>query len=101
MNLGLFDGSTWDFPSSFRLEASIGAAYGYVDILPTVGSVEQSLPIDNISREIVTAAVLESDYFATGTSVAEFQKELGLVPDSGRTLRRRILRVRKEFTMYS
>ena len=98
MNLGLFDGSTWDFPSSFRLEASIGAAYGYVDILPTAGSVEQSTPTNEISSEIVTAAVLESDYFATGASLAAFQKEIGLIPDSGRTLRRRLQRVRKEIT---
>ena len=98
MNLGLFDGSTWDFPSSFRLEASIGAAYGYVDILPTVGSVAQSAPIDKISDTILTAAILESDYFATGTNLAEFQQELGFVPGSGRTLRRRVHSIREEIT---
>jgi len=98
MNLGLFDGNVWDFPSSFRLEASIGAAYGYVDILPTVGSVAQSVPIDNIPDIILTAAVLENDYFATATSLAKFQKEIGIHPDSGRTLRRRVHKVRNEIT---
>jgi len=98
MNLGLFDGSNWDFPSSFRLEASIGAAYGYVDILPTVHSVKQSVPINEISDVILTAAVLESDYFAPATSLAKFQQELGINPDSGRTLRRRVHRVRREIT---
>ncbi len=98
MNLGLFDGSNWDFPSSFRLEASIGAAYGYVDILPTVGTVTQSIPIDEIPDTILTAAVLESDYFATATNLAKFQQELGLASGAGRTLRRRIHRVRKEIT---
>jgi len=95
-NLGLFDGSTWDFPSSFRLEASIGAAYGYVDILPTAGSVKQSVPIGEIPDAILTAAVLESDYFATATSLAKFQQELELNPDSGRTLRRKLHRIRRE-----
>lgn len=98
MNLGLFDGNTWDFPSSFRLEASIGAAYGYVDILPSVGSVTQSTPTHEIPDDILTAAVLERDYFATATSLAKFQKELGINPAAGRTLRRRIHRVRKEIT---
>jgi hypothetical protein len=95
LNLGLFDGRIWEFPSSFRLEASIGAAHGYIDILPTIGSVEQSSPLEAISNEILTAAVLENDYFATATHLADYQKEIGIGPDSGRTLRRRIERTRK------
>jgi hypothetical protein len=98
MNLGLFDGRSWDFPNRFRLEASIGAARGYVDILPTVGSVKQSKPSGDVSDDILTAAVLESDYFATATGLAKYQKEQGLKPGSGRTLRRRIERLRKSIT---
>jgi len=98
MNLGLFDGTVWDFPNKFRLEASISAASTYVDILPTGGSVEQSNPIIDISQEILTAAVLENDYFATATILSDYQKKLGLEEESGRTLRRRIERVRASIT---
>ncbi|MGY5880937.1 MAG: hypothetical protein RTV31_11840 [Candidatus Thorarchaeota archaeon] len=95
LNLGLFNGSTWEFPSSFRLEASIGAASGYVDILPTAGSVEQSRPTNEISDKILTATVLENDYFATATSLANLRLALGLKSWSGRTLRRQISSVRE------
>ncbi len=95
MNLGLFDGDSWIFPDSFRLEASIGAASGYVDILPIVGTVEQSTPIANVSDDLLVAAILEDDYYATATGLAKYYSELGLKSDSGRTLRRRIGRVRK------
>ncbi|MHA1864354.1 MAG: MarR family transcriptional regulator [Candidatus Thorarchaeota archaeon] len=95
MNLGLFDGSSWVFPDSFRLEASIGAARGYVDILPIVGTVEQSKPTADTSDALIAAAVLEQDYYATATDLAKTYSESGLKPDSGRTLRRRIVRVRK------
>lgn len=95
MNLGLFDGRSWIFPSNFRLEASIGAASGYVDILPTTGSIAQSKPTTNDSNLILPAAVLENDYFATSASLANLQSELGLKTESGRTLRRRISSARK------
>jgi len=88
MNLGLFDGDSWIFPDSFRLEASIGAASGYVDILPIVGTVKQSTPTANISDDLLVAAVLEDDYYATATGLAKYYSELGLKSDSGRTLRR-------------
>ena len=95
MNLGLFDGSSWTFPSNFRLQASIGAASGYVDILPTTGSIEQSKPSGNVSNKILTATVLENDYFATASSLANLQAVLGIKLESGRTLRRRISIARK------
>lgn len=63
--------------------------------MPTIGSVEQSNPTDEISTEISTAAVLESDYFASATHLADYQEKIGLNPDSGRTLRRRIKRTRQ------
>ncbi|MCK4566715.1 MAG: MarR family transcriptional regulator [Candidatus Thorarchaeota archaeon] len=95
MNLGLFDGDSWVFPDSFRLEASIGAASGYVDILPTVGTVEQSTPTAAISDDLLAAVVLADDYYATATDLAKYYSKLGLKPDSGRTLRRRVVKVRK------
>jgi hypothetical protein len=95
MNLGLFDGSTWEFPDNFRLEASIGAARGYVDILPVEGTIKQSSPLALKSDDLLTAAVLENDYYTTATKLTNYYSELGLIPDSDRTFRRRIRKVRE------
>ncbi len=96
LNLGLFDGTNWTFPNSFRLEASIGAARGYVDILPAVGTVEQSTPSKLVIDDLVIAAAVESDYHAPATKLASLCAEIGLKADSGRTLRRRISRARNK-----
>ena len=96
MNLGLFDGSVWGFPDNFRLEASIGAARGYVDILPFERTIKQSAPIDVKAEDLMTAAVLENDYYATATNLADYYSKLGFAPDSGRTFRRRILTIREK-----
>jgi len=95
LNLGLFDGSTWTFPDNFRLEASIGAARGYVDILPVEGTIEQSSPLTLKADDLLAVAILENDYYGTATRLANYYSELGLTPDSDRTLRRRILKVRE------
>ncbi|TFG31643.1 hypothetical protein EU527_12000 [Candidatus Thorarchaeota archaeon] len=97
MNLGLFDGETWSFPDNFRLEASIGAARGYVDILPTESIVEQSPPGPMNIDELIVAAALESNYYATAADLAESYKILGLKPSSGRTLRRKLVNIRDKF----
>ena len=97
MNLGLFDGSVWEFPSNFRLEASIGAARGYVDILPVEGAIKQSAPAGIKAEDLLIAAVLENDYYATATALNDYYTKLGLPPDSGRTFRRRIQKIRKSF----
>jgi hypothetical protein len=96
LNLGLFDGTNWTFPERFRLEASIGAARGYVDILPAVGTMEQSVPSEPVRNDLVVAAALESDYHAAATSLVSLYTEMGLKADSGRTLRRRVSRARKK-----
>jgi len=96
LNLGLFDGTNWNFPESFRLEASIGAARGYVDILPVVGTVEQSSPSAPIIDGLIVAAAIESDYNTDAPSLASAYSGLGLKPSSDRTLRRRIARARKK-----
>jgi hypothetical protein len=96
LNLGLFDGANWIFPDRFRLEASIGAAGGYVDILPVVGTAEQSVPDKLVRDDLVVAAAIESDYHCTATSLASLCAEIGLKADSGRTLRRRVSRARKK-----
>lgn len=98
MNLGLFDGKMWKFPDNFRLEASIGAARGYVDILPVDDTVEQSSPASRSQDDVLVTAMLEDDYFTTASRLSKYYLELGLKPDSGRTFRRRIARVRSEAT---
>jgi len=98
MNLGLFDGRMWMFPDNFRLEASIGAAHGYVDILPVEDTVKQSTPAISSQDNLLVTAMLEEDYYATASRVSKYYSELGLNHDSGRTLRRRIARVRSEVT---
>jgi hypothetical protein len=96
LNLSLFDGTNWTFPDRFRLEASIGAARGYVDILPFVGTIEQTVPGTVVRDDLVVAAAIESDYHSTATSLASFCNEIGLKADSGRTLRRRISQAREK-----
>jgi len=96
LNLGLFDGTNWTFPESFRLEASIGAARGYVDILPVVGTIEQSAPSKPVINDLIVAAAIESDYHAPATRLTSLCTELGLKADSGRTLRRRISQARRK-----
>lgn len=95
LNLGLFSkGADWIFPDSFRLEASIGAARGYVDILPATGTVAQSTPESIVLDDLVTASVIEADYHASASRLSEAYEELGIKPDSSRTLRRRLSLVR-------
>ena len=96
INLGLFDGSTWSFPDNFRLEASFGVASSYVDILPNVDTIEQSVPVPLSLDTLLVAAALEDDYYTTATGLKEFYSSLNLNPDSGRTLRRRIDEIRKD-----
>jgi hypothetical protein len=95
MNLGLFDGSNWSFSNDFRLEASIGAARDYVDILPVVDAVSQSEKSSFFLHDLVIAAALESNYHVTASILEKRMNELGLEPLSGRTLRRRLVRFRK------
>jgi hypothetical protein len=98
-NLGLFDGSSWNFSHDFRLEASIGAARDYVQVLPDVDSMKQS-KLGNASLiDMVIAASIESNYHTTATYIEKKIEELGLVPVSGRTLRRRIAKIRKTMTL--
>jgi hypothetical protein len=98
-NLGLFDGTNWDFSHDFRLEASIGAARDYVQVLPDVDSVRQS-ELGNASLiDMVIGASIESNYHSTASDVQKKIEELGLSPISGRTLRRRLAKIRKSMTL--
>ncbi|MHA2359327.1 MAG: hypothetical protein ACXAB5_03570, partial [Candidatus Thorarchaeota archaeon] len=95
MNLGLFDGTSWDFSYDFRLEASIGAARDYVNVLPDVDTVRQSEASSSSLIDLIIAAVVESNYHATASDVQKRINELDLEPISRRTLRRRLAQLRK------
>lgn len=99
MNLGLFDGTRWEFQNEFRFEASIGVAKGYAEVLPVVRTLEQSTPRDAPIDNIIVASVIESNYHATATTVAQKIKKLGFEPPSERTLRRQLARTRKEMAL--
>lgn len=99
MNLGLFDGSSWSFSHDFRLEASIGAARDYVSVLPDVDSVKQSETSNAPLVDLVIAAAIESNYHATASEVKMKLNELGLESLAGRTLRRRLARLRNILTL--
>jgi transcriptional regulator with XRE-family HTH domain len=90
MNLALFDGSTWSFSNDFRLLASIDAAKGYVDVLPSVSTVEQSEGTRPTLEDFVTVSAIESNYHVTATELAKRFAELKIKPGAGRTLRRKI-----------
>ncbi len=96
MNLALFNGSTWSFSNDFRLLASIDAARGYVDVLPSIGTVDQSEGTSSSVTNLIVAAAIESNYHVTATELAQRFRDLELTPDAGRTLRRKIANMRKK-----
>lgn len=99
MNLALFDGATWSFSNDFRLLASIDAAKGYVDVLPSVGTVEQSEGTSTAIEDIVVASAIESNFHVTATELATRFEELQMEPRAGRTLRRKIANLKTEVAL--
>ncbi len=100
MNLGLFDGQTWQFDAGFQFETSLGAAKGYADVLPTTVGKTQTRPVHYTPEETTIASVLEQDYYATSKSLLQRMKGagVGLLP-SGRTLRRKLSQLRAEIAL--
>lgn len=96
MNLGIFDGSSWVFSNDFRLEASIGAAKGYVDVLPVVDTIEQSKPIEPVLEDTIIGSALNEKYYATASEVAERFRLAEIDPPAERTIRRKLVRLRSE-----
>jgi hypothetical protein len=99
MNLALFNGSTWSFSNDFRLLASIDAAKGYVDVLPSVGKVEQSEGKRTYLDDLIIASAIESNYHVTATELAKIFTDLQIKPSSGRTLRRKIFNMKKKLSI--
>ncbi|TET14934.1 MAG: MarR family transcriptional regulator [Candidatus Thorarchaeota archaeon] len=100
MNLGLFDGQTWNFDAGFQFETSLGAAKGYADVLPaTVGKAQTQAGYGTL-EEIIIAWSLEHDYYTTSNLLAQRMKRVGAAkPSSGRTLRRRLSQSRREIAL--
>ena len=94
MNLALFNGSTWSFSNDFRLLASIDAAKGYVDVLPSFGNVEQTQGANISLEDLVIASAVESNYHVTAAELANKFTDLQMKPGAGRTLRRKIANMR-------
>ena len=99
LNLALFNGSKWSFSNDFRFLATMDAAKGYVDVLPSVGTVEQSKDFNLSVDDLITASAIESDYFVTATKLARIFETLEFEPAAGRTLRRKISHTRKKLAL--
>ncbi|MHA2425703.1 MAG: hypothetical protein ACXAEF_13010 [Candidatus Thorarchaeota archaeon] len=99
LNLALFNGSNWSFSNDFRLLATIDAAKGYVDVLPSVEAVVQSKGATLSFEDLVTAAAIESDYYVTAPELAQKFSDLDIKPDAGRTLRRKIANMRRSTSL--
>jgi len=99
MNLALFNGSTWSFSNDFRLLASIDAAKGYVDVLPSINTVKQSEGAEISPEDLITASAIESNYHVTATELANRFTKMKIKPAAGRTLRRKIARIKKQVSI--
>ncbi|MGQ4912098.1 MAG: MarR family transcriptional regulator [Candidatus Thorarchaeota archaeon] len=100
LNPGLYDGEQWRFSNDFRLEASIGAAKSYVDVLPVVNTVSQSKVQNTDLSDIVVASAIEKDFHATGHEVRELFETYGVSRPSDRTIRRKLEKMRGLATPY-
>lgn len=96
LNLGLFDGSKWDFEGGFRLGATISAAKDYADVLPSYISDSSDESQDFDFADIMIALSMQNDYHLTSSDIEKLSKRLGYSPPSGRTLRRKMRRIRKD-----
>lgn len=94
LNVGLFDGKSWDFDYGFQMEASMDAAKEYADILPVSAHTQQSDAGELDWKHIGAASLVESDYYASSTALAERLRKLGMKVPTKRTLRRRLSYVR-------
>ena len=94
LNLGIFDGASWTFSNDFRFEASIGAAKGNVEVLPVVGTVEQSEAAEPVLEDLVYAAAIADNFFVSAPEVAERFIALDYKTPGGRTIRRNLSRFR-------
>ena len=96
INLGLYDGSYWDFDAGFRLGATIDMVRSYADVLPVNPPIEQSKSSYLNHENLITSSEIDRDFFATASDLASCYTRLGLKPPSNRTLRRKLAHIRNE-----
>ncbi|MGY5854427.1 MAG: helix-turn-helix domain-containing protein [Candidatus Thorarchaeota archaeon] len=99
MNLAQFNGSHWNIQSGFRFEASIGAAKSYLDVLPTNRTLQLSNPNGVYPEEASIAAVIEKNYSVSSKQLGEWLVANGFDCPSGRTLRRKLVDLRKTLAL--
>ncbi len=95
LNLGLYDGTKWQFDPGFRLEASLDGALPYAEILPVSNAVYQTTPRKPDLESLVLVSLLERNYRATWKNAVQQFETFGLEHPSARTLRRRLCDYRK------
>ncbi|MBD3408019.1 MAG: hypothetical protein GF411_18005 [Candidatus Lokiarchaeota archaeon] len=96
LNLGRFNGTSWNITDFFRLEAVIHATKDYVDIIPENLLVEISSPSPSNIELSIVAVALEKNYFANTREVLHWFEIFDVIPPSDRTIRRRINEVREK-----
>ncbi len=96
INLGLYDGTRWDFDAGFRFGATIDMAKGYADVLPVNPPIEQSTSSNLNSENLITSSEIDRNFFATASDLAYCFTRLGFEPPSERTLRRKLAFIRKK-----
>ncbi|TFF92537.1 MarR family transcriptional regulator [Candidatus Thorarchaeota archaeon] len=96
MNLGIFNGQSWSFSNDFRFLASIDAAKGYVEVLPVVGMMDLGDVRGPDPADIVYGYSISENYYTTARDVEENLINAGLDPPTGRTIRRKLKRFRRE-----
>lgn len=95
MNLGLFDGSSWDFETGFKFEASIDAARGFTEVLPSDTPFDQRHHFEVSIDIVATAACLARNYYSSAPEVHRYIRALGIPAPSLRTIRRKLSECRK------
>ncbi|MHA1881480.1 MAG: hypothetical protein ACTSUO_00340, partial [Candidatus Thorarchaeota archaeon] len=96
LNLGLFDGSRWDFSSNFRFGAAIDAAKDYAEVLPPTNIPRSTYSQMTSIHAIVIALALKENYHIIAPQIAQLLNQLNLEVPSGRTLRRHLSTMRDE-----
>ena len=96
INIGSFDGASWDFSGGFKFEASIDAVKGFAEILPIVRTMNLSTPTDFNLEIALIAAAMEFNYLISSYDLESWLKSRGIDDISTRTLRRRLSFMREE-----
>jgi len=98
-NLGLYDGTEWNFESKFRFGATIDAASDYAEILPTRSMLSTANFRYSSFSEKIIAFALRENYRVTTPQIVGLLKLFGEEPPSNRTIRRQLVTFRKRIAI--